>query len=88
MLEKLEKIFDKYNYDFIYINPKDINNINFEYISEETVVDFYGLANYLGLINFNGNIIKVFYDKNITQGDFVFKYNNIKKERKMKLKKL
>lgn len=50
MLKDLPILFEKYNFDYIYINPKDIKNLEFEFKNEELVVDFSGPPNYLGTV--------------------------------------
>lgn len=84
-MKKLTILFEKYNFDYIYINPKNIPDLDFLFIPDETVIDFKGKPKYLGAIKINDVIIEVFYDKKITPGDVIFKYKNIKKERVVKL---
>jgi len=85
MTEKLAILFEKYNFDYIYINPKNISDLDFLFLPDETVIDFKGKPKYLGSIKINEVIIEVFYDKKITSGDVIFKYKSIKKERMIKL---
>lgn len=85
MNEKFRILFEKYNFDFIYINPQDSKHINFEYLPEEILVDFKGKPNYLGTVKINNTNIEVFYNKNISLGHVIFKYKDIKKERRIKL---
>ena len=87
-MENLKILFEKYNFDYIYINPKNISDIEFEFITEETIIDFKSKPYYLGTIKLNNIIIEVYFDKKITPGDVIFKYKNIKKERSIKLKNL
>lgn len=84
-INKLEELFEKYNFDYIFINPNDIIKIDFLYIPEEIFTDFKSLPNYLGAIKVNNINIEVYWDKKITPGDVIFKYKNIKKERSAKL---
>jgi len=80
----LKTLFEKYNFDFIYINPKNINNIDFLYDAEMLVIDNVS-ENYVGEVKINDKKVRVYYDKKITPGDVIFKYKDIKKERKVKL---
>lgn len=84
-IDKIDKLFKKYNFDYIYINPIDIYNIDFEIDNDELFVDFKGKPNYLGYIKLENNIISVYWNKKITPGDVIFGYKNIKKERNVKL---
>lgn len=85
MMKKLEILFEKYKFDYVYINPKDIDDMLFEYIPEEALIDFSGLPNYLGTINIQNFNIGVYFDKKIKKGDVVFKFKDASKERKIKL---
>lgn len=88
MIKNLEILFEKYNFDYIYINPKNIDDIYFEFISEEILTDFKGSDNYLGTVKLKDNLIQVFWDKKIVPDNVVFKYKNLSKERNSKLKNL
>ena len=85
MMEELAILFEKYNFDYLYINPKGIEYLDWEFIPDETLVDFKGRPGYLGTIILKGTAIEVYYDEKITSGDVIFKYKNIKKERMVKL---
>jgi len=87
MMDNLKILFEKYNFDFIYINPKNIIDIDFLYDAEMLVLDNVS-ENYLGEVKINNTKIRVYYDKKITPGDVIFKYKDIKKERKVKLNNL
>ena len=84
-VEKLESLFEEYKFDYIYINPKDIDNIDWEFIPEEVLVDSTTPPNYLGEVKLNNKNIEVYWNVKITPGDVIFKYKNIKKERSVKL---
>lgn len=88
MMDNLNILFEKYKFDYIYINPKDIEKLNFEIIKEELFADFKGEPYWVGEIRLNNNTIDVYYDKKITPGDMIFKYKDIKKERRAKLNNL
>jgi hypothetical protein len=85
-MENLKKLFDKYNFDYIYINPKNVDDLDFEFMPEEILVDFAGPPNYLGTILLKGEKIEVYFNRKITPGDVIFKYKNLKKERSVKLR--
>lgn len=85
MMKKLEILFEKYRFDYVYINPKDIDDMLFEYIPEEALADFSGLPNYLGTIKIQGFDIGVYFNKKIKKGEVVFKFKDVSKERKIKL---
>lgn len=87
-MKDLEKLFELYSFDYIWINPNDIDNIIFEFIPEEVLVDFRSPQDYLGRIRFGENLVEVYYDKKITSGDVIFKYKSIQKERVIKLNNL
>ena len=86
-MDNLKILFEKYNFDFIYINPKNIIDMDFLYDAEMLVLDNVS-ENYLGEVKINNTKIRVYYDKKITPGDVIFKYKDIKKERKVKLNNL
>jgi len=87
-MKKIEILFEKYNFDYIYINPKNIDDIFWDMIPEEMFADFKSLPGYIGLLKINDNFIEVYSDKKITPGDVIFKYKDIKKERSVKLNNL
>jgi hypothetical protein len=78
-------LFDKYNFDYIYINPKQLEYLEWDFIPEEYLVDSKNEPGYLGTITLQNDHIKVYYDKKIIPGDMIFKYKDIKEERKIKL---
>lgn len=88
MIKNLEILFEKYNFDYIYINPKNIDEIYFEFIPEEILTDFKGLENYLGTVKLKNNLVQVFWDRKIDPDNVIFKYKNIQKQRIAKLKNL
>jgi hypothetical protein len=88
MIDKLQILFEKYKFDYLYINPKNISDIEFEFIPDEMFSDFKCKPDYLGTVKINNILIEVYYDKKITPGDVIFKYKDIKKERIVKLEKL
>ena len=85
MKKELTILFEKYNFDYIYINPKNIPDLDFLFLRDETIIDFKGKPHYLGSIKINEVIIEVYFNKKITPGDVIFKYKSIKKERMIKL---
>lgn len=87
-MKDLEKLYEKYKFDFICINPKDIDNVNFEYIPEEILIDHWSPPAYIGKVKLNEKLIEVYFDKKITPGDVIFKYKTIQKERLIKLDNL
>lgn len=88
MIKNLEILYEKYNFDYIYINPKNIDDINFEFIPEETVVDFSVPPNYLGSVKIKQKLIEIYWDKKVNIDDIIFKYKSIKKERLEKIKNI
>lgn len=88
MNEKLKALFEEYNFDYIYINPKELEYLDWDFIPEETLVDFKSPPGYLGKITLKNNHIEVYYNEKITPGDVIFKYKDIRKERRIKLNKL
>ena len=88
MMKKIKILFDKYKFDYIYINPKNLDYLDWEFIPEESLVDFKSPPGYIGTIKINEKLIEVYYDKKITPGDVIFKYKDIKKERSVKLNTL
>ena len=84
-MDKLNTLFEKYKFDYVHISPKNIVDLAFEFIPDEYLTDFKSKPDYLGIIKLNNSIIEVYYDKKITPGDVIFKYKDIKKERKVKL---
>ena len=88
MMKKLEILFEKYKFDYIFINSKDIINLEWANVAEEDYADFNSPHGYLGKIYINDNIIEIYHDKQVAPGDVIFKYKNIKKERCAKLKNL
>ena len=98
-INKLIELHDKYNFDYIYINPDNISDFRYywKYIAEEMNVDFTGPKDYLGTIQivrddeqkYHGTKspkdVEVYQDKKITPGDVIFKFKNIQEERKVKL---
>lgn len=87
-MKNLEILFEKYKFDYIYINPKDIKVLKFEFIPEEILVDCDAPVNYVGTIKMNNAYIEVYWSKKIDQGDVIFKYNDIRKERSIKMSRL
>lgn len=89
MIEKLKTLFEKYNFDYIYINPKQLEYLDWDFIPEETLIDFKSSPGYLGTITLkNKHIEEVYYKEKITPGDVIFKFKDIKKERRIKLNNL
>ena len=88
MIKNLEILFEQYNFDYICINPKNIPDLDFLFIPDETIADYKVKPEYLGSIELNNNIVEVYHNKKITPGDVIFKYKSIKNERKVKLAKL
>lgn len=88
MTEKLQTLFEKYNFDYIYINKKDIEKLDFEMIPEEYLMDYKTPKFYIGTVKLNDSNVEVYWDKKITPGDVIFKYKDIKKERNIKLKNI
>ena len=88
MIKNLEILHTQYKFDYIYINPKNIKDLNFEFKPEEMFADFASPAYYLGSIILNNTDINVYWDKKITPDDVIFKYKDIKKERSIKLSTL
>ncbi len=84
-MDNLNTLFEKYKFDYIYISPRNIVDLEFEFIPDEMFADFKSKPDYLGTTKINNILIEVFYDKKITPGDVIFKYKDIKKERKIKL---
>jgi len=101
-IDKIIKLHDKYNFDYIYINPDNISDFRYywKYIAEEISVDFTSPKGYLGIIQITRDDeqkyhgvkspkdVEVYQDKNITPGEIIFKFKNIQKERKVKLDNL
>jgi hypothetical protein len=85
MREKLEKLHEEYKFDYIYLNPLDLSDVEFEIIPEEVFVDFKTPPGYFGTIKLNESMIEIYCDEKITSGDVIFKFKNIKKERKFKV---
>lgn len=88
MMEKIKILFEKYNFDYICINPKSIEYLDWDFLPEEILADCKTEPGYIGTLSVNDSKIKVFYDKKITPGDVIFKFIDIKKERNVKLKNL
>ena len=88
MKKKIQILFEKYKFDYIYISPRNINDLEFEFIPDEMFADFKSPPDYLGTIKIDNVFIEVRYDKKITPGDVIFKYKDIKKERNIKLKNI
>ena len=88
MLKNVEILFEKYNFDYVYINPKNIADLDFEFIPEETLLDFKGPKEYLGTIKINETKIPVFWNKKIKVDDILFKYKDIRKERRVKIEQI
>jgi len=84
IMETIQLLYEKYKFDYIYINPENINDIDYLYDAEIILIDNI-VRNYLGEVKINDSKIRVHYDKKITPGDVIFKYKNIKKERCVKL---
>ena len=84
-MNKLEILFEKYNFDYIYLNPKDFEYLEWEIVPEEMFVDCKTPPDYVGRITIKDSDIEVYYDKKITPGDVIFKYKTLKKERNVKL---
>ena len=87
-IENIEKLLKKYNFDYIYINQKDISKIPWEYIPEEIFYDFKGPANYLGSIKIDDKLIEVYWNPTVDIGYAELRYKNLKKERKIKIEDL
>ncbi len=88
-MKDLEKLFEQYNFDYIVINPNDIDNIiEWELIPEEIFADFTGPPGYLGSVKLKDKLIEVYWNIKITPGDVIFKYKTIQKERSVKLNTL
>jgi len=87
-IEPIKILFEKYNFDFIYINPKNLADLYLKFEPEEYFIDIIDDPNYLGIIKINDVIIEVFQDKTLSIDDITFKYKDIKKERSVKLSKL
>ena len=81
-------MFEKLKFDYIYINPKNINDVDFEIINEELLADFNGPPNYLSKLKLNNVIIDVYWNPTIPIGEFTYHYNDVKKERTVKLNNL
>jgi len=88
MMKKLEILFEKYNFDYIVINPKELEYLEWEFIPEELVADFIGTPGYLGKIKLKDKLLDVYYDKKVPFGEILFKFNDIRKERSIKLSEL
>lgn len=88
MMKKLELLFEKYNFDYIFIHPNDIDNIQWELNPEEIFMDFVDAPGCIGTLKLKNKIIAVYWDKKITPGEVIFKYDTIQKERKVKLNNL
>lgn len=85
-IENIENLIDEYNFDCVYINTKNIEDFDFEFINEELVVDFSGPPNYLGIVKIDTNKpIEVYWNSKIEVNYAELKYKNIKKERKNKI---
>ena len=87
-MNELGILFEKYKFDYICINPKALEYLEWEWIPEELVADFIGMPKYLGTIKLKEQNINVFFDDKIERGSIILKYNDIKKERKIKLNNL
>jgi hypothetical protein len=87
-LENIIPLYKKLKFDYIYINPKNIKDVDFEVINEELLADFNGPPNYLSKLRVNETTIDVFWNPNVTIGEFTYHYNDIKKERNVKLSNL
>lgn len=87
-MEQIKILFEKYNFDYICINPKSIEYLDWDFIPDELLADVKTEPGYIGTLSVNDSKIKVFYDKKITPGDVIFKYKNIRKERKYKINNL
>ena len=88
MINNIKILFEKYNFDYIYINPKNIKDIDFEFIPEEVLADSKCPPNYLGCIKFDDKLVEVFWNPKVDVEDFKFKFRNIRNERKSKLDNL
>ncbi len=88
MLNNLEYLYEKYNFDYIYINQKNIDDLDFVIIPEEILTDFHNPMNYIGTIRIKESNIEVYWNPKITPGDVIFKFKDVKKERKVKLNNL
>ena len=87
-MKKLEILFEKYNFDNIYIHPDDIDNIEWEFSPEEVFMDFVDAPGCIGIVKLKNKMVYVYWDKKITPGEVIFKYDSLKKERKVKISKL
>jgi hypothetical protein len=87
-MNNIKILFEKYNFDYIYINPKALEYLDWDFIPDELLVDVKHEPGYIGTLSINNSKIKVYYDKKITPGDVTFKYKNIRKERNIKLENL
>jgi len=88
MMEEIKILFEKYNFDYICINPKALEYLDWDFIPEDMFMDIKREPGYLGTITIGKNHIDVFFDKEIERDDVVFKYKDIKKERKYKINNL
>ena len=87
-MKNLEILFEKYKFDYICINPRALEYLEWEWTQEELLADFIGKPAYLGTIKLKDKNIDVFFDDKIKNGSIALKYNNIKKERKIKINNL
>ena len=88
MMEQIKILFEKYNFDYICINPKSLSYLDWDFIPEDMFMDIKHDPGYLGTITIGKNHVDVYYDRNIEPCDVIFKYNDIRKERKYKLNNL
>lgn len=87
-MEKIKILFEKYKFDYIVINPKGLEYLEWEFIPEELLADFVGKPGYLGSIKIDNKLIEVYYDKKVPLGEILFKFNDIRKERSVKLSEI
>jgi hypothetical protein len=88
ILTDIQKTFELYNFDYIEINPKNANHLKWEIVPEEMFTDFNGPYNYYGKIKISDKLIEVYWNEDVLTNHFIFKYKNIKKERKIKFNSL
>lgn len=83
-IKNIEKLFEEYKFDYIYINPKNIKDFDFD-PNPEDLVDG-GTPNFLSTIL--DHKIEVYWNPKIEVGYAELKYKNLKKERKIKIQDL
>ncbi|MCX6163596.1 MAG: redoxin domain-containing protein [Ignavibacteriae bacterium] len=53
----MQILFEKYNFDYIVINPRGLEYLEWEFIPEELVADFIGTPGYLGKIKLKDKLL-------------------------------